>query len=201
MAEATDAARKDIEYIKSLIDESRTVLIENGSSFIIWGALIPLGTLASYIIPTLTTSFVPILAVWALIYVLGFGIFLIKNRGRKGKKTGSSYAGRIYGSVWIGAAATMLVAIGAGGAARSLDLNACMAVVCCLLGGAYFVSGTITRYRWLTALAFPWWTGGAVIFFLPAYWGPAMTAGLVVLLEFLPGLIALTRAKRIGRAA
>jgi hypothetical protein len=203
MTEGTSAeqARKDIDYIKTIIEEGRTVLIENGSSFIIWGIAIPLGTIASYLLPLVTTSPLAFAGLWIGVYALGFAAFFLKNRGRDKAKSKTSYAGKIYGAVWIGVGITMTIPFIAFFASDRIELNVCMGFISCSIGGAYFVSGDITRYRWLKVLAFFWWAGGAACFFMPALWAPAAVAAMVVLFELLPGIIAYARMRRAGHAA
>jgi len=81
-----------------------------------------------------------------------------------------------------------------------MGLNGFIGVIAGVIGCAYLVAGAITRYRWLIALSFAWWIGGIACFFMPAYTAPAVLAGMVVLLELLPGIVAFSRLKKASRA-
>ncbi len=196
---STEQARKDIEFIKSMIQEGRSLLIENGSAFIIWGIAIPIGTACSYLLPLVTRSPLAFAALWAGILLIGFAAFFLIMRGTPRSMMNASYAGKIHGMTWLGATAAMTVT-GIGYFFGKMGLNAFIGVIAGVIGCAYLVSGAITRYRWLIALSFAWWIGGIACFFMPAYTAPAVLAGMVVLLELLPGIVAFSRLKKASRA-
>jgi hypothetical protein len=181
-------AEENLVFIRKIIEEGRTILIENGSTFIFWGTLMCSGTLFSYILALFHLGWA-ILYLWLGIYILGFAVFFLLIRKRKTVWGKGSFASRINGITWIGSALSIPFAAGVGLALGRIDLGVCMGFVACIVGIAYFITSAIIRYRWLLILSFGWWLGSVVILFIPMFWAPAFMGGMVFLFELVPGVI------------
>jgi hypothetical protein len=188
-------AEENLVFIRKIIEDGRTILFENGSTFIFFGALMCVGTLASYILGWFNLTGA-ILYLWLGIYVLGFALFFLLIRKRKIAARKDSFAGRIYGITWGGTAISIPVAIGAGLTLGRIDLGICMSIVACIVGTAYFITSAVIRYRWLFILSFGWWAGSIALLFIPVFWTSAFLGGMVLLFELVPGVIAYSSKRR-----
>lgn len=196
---ARGQAEENLEFIRNIITEGQAIVIQSGPSLILWGALICAATLVSYLLPLahLTGA---IFYVWILVYVGGVvATFVLLTRGGKQRLRGS-LVGRVYGFAWVGAT-VFVTAFGVGGiASGKVGLEIFMSAIAGVVGIAYFISGAVTRYRWLYALSFGWWAGCAASPFISARWAPAVLGSLVLALELVPGLLVRFARKVDSRA-
>jgi hypothetical protein len=187
-------AEREIEFICSIIEDSRRTLTDNGLPLIIWGALSVLGTLLTYGAIALS-RFDAIPWIW-----IGFGVSgstgtVLALRYKKRDRV-KSLTGIIYTGVWLGMAGCDIILWLCLWCAGIRDLRLFLAVAACGLGLAYLISSTITRNRFIFTLSFAWWAGSIVMVLLPERYAPMILAGLVLTCELLPGIILFTR-KRI----
>ena len=188
-------ALEEISYIKKIIDDSRKTVIDNGLGYIIWGVLILLGLLSTYYI---IVSKIPMTVPWNWIILIGGGwaytIFnIIKHRQ---KKSSSTFAQKILGSVWfsLGISATILGFLApASGAVSGVFISALISVV---LGMAYFISGVLYSEKWVSLVAIGWWVGAIVMFYLPGMHVFLIMSLMIILLQIIPGIILYSKFKK-----
>ncbi len=195
-----DKARGDLEYIREVIRESRTVLIENGSSLILWGAIACIGTVLSNLFARMGLI-TAIWVVWGAAVCAGAVLFYFIMRGKYRRQGVGSFIGRVYGMAWGGCLTSMAVIIAAWWITRGFDLGALLGIVAALIGTAYFITGSITRYRAVTVLSFAWWAGGAALFFMPMQYCSWAMGAMAFAFELAPGVVMYVRnAKKTPHA-
>jgi len=69
-------------------------------------------------------------------------------------------------------------------------------LICLIVGGAYFVSGTIVGSKWFRNISYGWWIGGIVMMFVVSYQQFLMMALLMLFFHTIPGIILYKRYKR-----
>lgn len=190
-------AEDDLAFIKQFIDDSRTILLENGLNYIIFGMLAILCTSLTYGAVYLQL-FAGIPFIWAGFFALGaLAVFFIEKKLLKHKA--KTFANRIYGSVWIGMFIyTVVVAV------SLVVMNAYSLVLLLMLtsgglGAAYFISSTITRNWWMFGLSFAWWLGCFALFLPGEYCAPLVFCGFVLACEVIPGFILFFKWRRLNR--
>jgi hypothetical protein len=191
-------AENDLAFIKGVIEESRTVLVENGLRFILWGALAIVCTFLTYGAEYLRLyCFIP--WIWVFFVVAGIAaVFLVGWRQRG--KSARTFAGTIYAFVWIGTVLFIAIVVACMLLLGVYSLRFILSVTAGGLGTAYFISSTIIRNRWMFALSFVWWAGIAPILIVDPYYAPLVLAGLVGGCELVPGIVLYARSKKSGRA-
>jgi hypothetical protein len=192
MDEQTDAAA-DLAYIRGVMERSRSALGENGLGFWAFGLASVAGTGLSYLLGWLG------LASWIwLVWCVGFGgvsvlVFRLAARRRAGQ---GARAGRLLGAVWGGIGTFVLVAcllfILTG--RISLATGLCLSGLGLALG--FFLSGTVSGITWMRNLSLAWVPGSAALLFLPELLTPLAFAGLVLVLEVVPGFILQANHRR-----
>jgi hypothetical protein len=190
-----EKALENFGLIKEIIRESRTLLIENGSSFVFFGAMISLVTLVSYVLAAFGYNAL-IWWLWGFAYIFGLVLWFLLNRAKFKKNTRTSFAGRIYGVTWGGSGIAITVLGLSGLLLGRIDLPVFLAQVSAIIGISYFVSGAITRFIWMMLLSGGWWAGSIVLFLLPWNLCSAFMGSMVFAFELVPGLILYSRNRK-----
>jgi hypothetical protein len=190
-------AEEDLAFIKRVIEDSRTILVENGLSYIIFGGLAIICTFLTYAAAFLKLN-VAIPWIWVAFFFLGsLGVLLIERK--RWKQTARTFARRIYGWVWIGILIFSAVMTASILMAGIYSIGLMLAVVSGGLGAAYFISSTITRNPWMFGLSFAWWIGSFVLMLPDQYIAPLVFCGFIFVCELVPGIILFLKWKKMNR--
>jgi len=177
-----------LDFIKSIMDDSQKVLADNGMGFIVWGILILLAGLLSFILDQFQMSqYVG----WAYVFIVSFGWIYMLSYDRKREKLtiGSPLIRKVIGSIWIAVLLSMTILGFVGGASGAINLDYMSAVMYTVLGTAYFLQGVITGKMWVRNLGLAWWGGSIILFFIE---GPAAITLMILMmigLQIVPGII------------
>ena len=188
-------AFEELAYIKKIIQDSRRKVIENGLGFIIWGILVLLGLLSTYL---LIINKIHLSIPWNWIVLIGGGwLFTFFKVGQyKKKKRTSSFAEKIAGALWFSSGISMTLfgfIAPASGAVNGVFISPMISIV---LGVAYFVSGFLYDYKWISLLAFGWWVGAIIMFFYPGMHVFLIMSLMLILLQIVPGIILYRKFKK-----
>ena len=189
-------AFEELAYIKKIIQDSRRKVIDNGLGFIIWGILVLLGLLSTYY---MLVNKIHLGIPWNWIILVGLGwiyTFYQVIRKVKKQKQPSSFAEKIIGALWFSSGLSMTLfgfIAPASGAVNGVFISPMISVV---LGIAYFVSGFIYDYKWISSLAFGWWIGAIVMFFYPGMQVFLIMSLMLILLQIVPGIILYLKFKK-----
>jgi hypothetical protein len=187
-------AENEVAFIKQAIEESRTMLVENGLRFILAGSIALASTFLTYGAVILKLDFfIPwIWAVFAGFIVAQALIALLKRR----KRTVKTFAGEVYGIVWVGTLIFMAIAIAYIFVTGTYSLKLLLAITVAVLGMAYFIAAAILRRRWMLGLSFLWWAGGFLIASVGNFHAPLVMAGLIIACELVPGIRLFAQSKK-----
>ena len=177
-----------LDFIKSIMDDSQKVLADNGMGFIVWGILILLAGLLSFILDQFQMSqYVG----WAYVFIVSLGWIYMMSYDRKREKQtiGNPLIRKVIGSIWIAVLLSMTILGFVGGASGAINLDYMSAVMYTVLGTAYFLQGVITGKMWVRNLGLAWWGGSIILFFIE---GPAAITLMILMmigLQIVPGII------------
>ncbi|PIW69410.1 MAG: hypothetical protein COW08_07305 [Ignavibacteriales bacterium CG12_big_fil_rev_8_21_14_0_65_30_8] len=193
--ENKDKLIEDLRYVKRIIEDSKNLVVDNGIGFIIWGLIIIVGLLGTYIDIVLSgTQFS--LEIWIILILGGWLYSLYKwyiNRDRKKRTT---FAGRIMSATWLasGIAMTIIGFIGTySGAYKSVYISPIIAVI---LGIAFYVSSFLYENKLMKFIAPLWWLGSIYMFFFPGIHTILVMVFLMLFLQVIPGIILYKKYKR-----
>ena len=183
----TTDAQRDIAYIKNIINDSRSIIADNGLGFVFWGVLVSIGLLINYAV--LANGYaLKVQTVWLVIFAIGialtvWGIF----QDRHNKKV-ETLAGKFLGAIWIAFLVTMVI----NGFLGSMY----PALVASLLGMAYFPTGYATGFAAFRYLAAGWWIAAIIMFLFPGLYTVVLFAVLMIVFQVLPGILIYRRCKK-----
>lgn len=188
-------AELEIELIKKIMDDSRRIVCEDGKDYIIWGVLVLVGLIGTYLsVAWKTYHYIG----WVWLITMGGGwIFAIASHWRKGSKQKvSTLAGRILAGVWIssGIAMTLLGFVAtATGAIGGWSISPMISIV---LWIAYTVSGIVYRQPWVRNLAIGWWLGAIIMLIWPGIHTLLIFAAMMALFQITPGIVLYSKWRK-----
>lgn len=183
---------EDLKYIKQIIDDSRSIIIDNGIEYIVWGILVILGLLSTYI-EIIKHGEQYNTLVWIVLVSFGWGYSIYQAIKRKKSDNKITFAGKIVNSVWITAGINMTILGFAGtysGAIKPVFISPVFATI---LGMAYYISSMMYDIKILKILAPMWWAGSIFLFLFPGIHTILVMAGLMLFLQVVPGIIIYKR--------
>ena len=191
----TKQAELEITLIKKIMQDSRKIIVFDGKGFIIWGVLVLIGLIGTYISITMEISYY---VGWLWLTVIGTGwIYSLVTYWIIGSKVRvHTLAGKILGGVWLscGIAITLIGFLGTySGALRGWGISPMMSII---LGVAYFMSGLIYGHPWVKYLSFGWWGGAVVMFLFPGLHILLIFAAMMIMFQIVPGIILYIKWKK-----
>ncbi|HEX7047714.1 MAG TPA: hypothetical protein VF275_09120 [Gammaproteobacteria bacterium] len=191
-------ARADLAYIRQLMEDTRHATGVSGGYFIVWGVVIGLGLIATWArIAEYWT--VPPFAAWTVCLALGgIGTFFLVRREQR--EPVEAPAGKLIGTVWMSMGITMLIIFFIGVGSGNLGAEHMSALSSALVGGAVFLTGTLSGLNWLRNLAFGWWGGAVVMFAWPGLYVLLLMGVMLLALYVVPGIV-LIRMNHAARSS
>ena len=192
--EKTDGiqAQEDLAFIKKVMEDSRRTFVDDGISFIFWGILIAMALIGEYVAPFAVAW------IWTICIGLGWIMTFFYARKISNRETVWTLAGKLLSHTWIacGIAMTLIGFLGIGtGAIDPLVANGLFATI---MGIGCHVSGQLLGHRWVKWLAPYWWTGALIMLVWPGPYTLLLSAGMMVALEIIPGIVLYRYWKREG---
>lgn len=188
-------ALEELKFIKKVIDDSKKVIIDNGTGYIMWGVLIVVGLLSTYF-GILTKYYFAYSYNWIIVVATGWILSYFISKKNRASHTTRTFASKIIGSVWLAAGITLTLTGFVpylSGAISGIYISALMAAV---LGIPYFISGVIYDRTWIMCLSIPWWIGSVIMFIYPGLYTLPMMAGMIFLFQIIPGIILYMQFKK-----
>ncbi|HEX2211545.1 MAG TPA: hypothetical protein VHG93_27915 [Longimicrobium sp.] len=188
-------AREDLAAIRRLMEDGQRVVHTAGPHFVAWGVLTSAALAATYVLSargdTRTITWA-----WAVAVALGWlaSLALIVTEGRRERVR--SATSRMLGGTWTGTGVTMMLLGFAAPAGGGVHVAAITGVLAAVMGCGFFVTGLLVGSRWMQGAALLWWAGALLMLLWPGRHGLVVTAALVLLLQTLPGLWLMLRARR-----
>lgn len=187
--------QQEIVRIRQLMEAGQQAADAGGRHFIAWGVLVALGAVATHVVIGQRLA-VPVWAIWVTVLAAGWALALWLARRGRARAAVRTVADRLLAWLWLGCAAAMSAAAAAA-AGDLLPAQAVAGVVALVLGAGYCASAPLVG-RWLIILAVAWWVGGLVLLMMPQLPTLLVFAGLLLLLQVVPGIVLVVRPA--GRA-
>jgi hypothetical protein len=188
-------AETEIALIKKIMDDSRRIACDDGKDYIIWGVLVLVGLIGTYLsIVWKTYNYIG----WIWIITMGGGwIFVMASHWRKdSKEKVRTFAGKVLAVLWISCGIAMSLIGFVAAAARAIGPWSISPMISIVLGVAYAVSGMIYGNRWIQSLAAGWWAGAVVMFIWPGSYTLLLFAAMMVLFQITPGVVLYIKWKK-----
>ncbi len=187
-------ALQELNYIKEIMHDSRKAFVENGIGYIVWGILIVLGLISSYIIVVYNIKNIYGLN-WIILVAVGWLFSIIGSKKERRKRKATTFAEKILGAVWFSSGVAMTI-IGfisfTSGAISGVFISPTISVI---LGIAFFVSGMVYGAKWITLLSIGWWAGAILMFYWPGMQVFWIMSFMMIFLQIVPGIILYKQAK------
>ncbi len=189
-------AIEELEFIKKVMQDSKRTVVDNGMGYIIWGILIVIGLLSTFIsVVNQTYGFY-----WNWVVVVGIGWIyslydIITNRIHK-RKRNKTFTSKILGSIWFATGIGMTILgflMPITGALHGQYISPMLSV---LLGIAFFISSVVYDYWWLMMISVGWWITAIIMFFVPGIYTMLIMAGEMLFFQVVPGIILYTKFKK-----
>lgn len=197
----TKQAELELSEIKRIMEDSRRIMVDDGTGFILWGSLVALGLISSYLSVLDYLEWKVTSIAWFALIGLGWLITIFQFRREKKERKAVTFAGKVAGAIWGSAGITMTIIGFVGsytGLVKGMGISPLMA---CVLAAAFFVSGVIYNDKTFRYLSFGWWAGAMVMFFWYSPHTLLLFALMILFMQVLPGFIMYKKWKKEIKAA
>ena len=187
-------ALEELQFIRKIIEDTRRTVVYNGKDYIFWGILVIVGMMATYIFH-ITQMYFNYVWVWVVLIPIGWS-YSIYNRSKLKEKHPKTYSGQLIGYVW-GAAGVAMTLIGfIGPMFGNIKPMAISPLACIIVGSAYFVTGKIVEYKWMSNLSYGWWIGAIILFYVSSAESFLIMSLLMLFFQTIPGIIIYRKYKK-----
>lgn len=189
-------ALEDLEFIKNIMQDARRKIVDNGISMIVWGIIVVIGLLSTYVGIKFRYEFS---YGWNWIVLIGSGwVFTIIHVLKRIKQPKNrTFASRVLGQLWFGCGVAMTILGFLGtytGAYNGVYVSPLLSTI---LGISYVVTGFVQGKNWVSLLAFGWWIGAVIMFVWPFLYTLLLMSAMVVCFQIIPGIIFNREAKKL----
>ncbi len=192
----TRQAELELSLIKKMMDDSRKISLDNGWHFIYWGSLVTAALLINYILIITRSSPDYIGWMWFIMMIGGAIAGGILEKRHEKKKQVHTIAGRIIGSLWFASGIAMFIYGFLGSVSGGYNPVYICPVISTSLGISYYTSGEIQQIRLLKNIAFGWWAGAILLFFLPGIHTLLIFAIMMICFQIVPGIMLNKKFKK-----
>lgn len=192
---SVEEARAELAYIRRMMEDTRQATYISGGYFIVWGFVIGLGLLLTWLQLTGYMPLMPMIS-WTVCLV-GGGIgtaFLVHAEKRRPVETP---AGRLIGMVWMSVGISMLIVFFVGTGTGALSGSLMPAISSTFVGTAVFLTGTLAGLAWVRNLALGWWLGAAAMFAWPGLHVLLLMGVMLFVLYVVPGVILIRKKSTV----
>lgn len=179
---------QQLELIERMLEESRKTVLSMGFPSMIWGGFVSIGTALSYAFAS-WHWYVAIGLLWALLMVSAFLLVVRHDRRKQQQQLKTTSLHKISNEMWIFIFGVMVL-YGIVGFLRpqNISLPYALCVVSLLVGTAYWISSSMTRYFLLRIMSALWIVCSIVVLLVPALWSPAVVGICAFLGECMTGI-------------
>lgn len=187
-------ALEDLAFIKEIIVESKKSIIY-GRSFILWGLLIPIGLIFTFVCLKLKT-YEYINFGWLAVLIPGIIISIFDGIKESKEKCEVTFIDKITTAIWKAGGISMLSAGAIGMSNISLNGIFVSPIICLILAVCYFITGELHRLKWLRNLSVGYWIGAILMFLFPNEYTLLGMAAIMIAFQMVPGIILQKQVKK-----
>ncbi|NOR46419.1 MAG: hypothetical protein GQ534_12615 [Candidatus Delongbacteria bacterium] len=204
--EEKNKAELELEFIKNIIKDSREKVEDSGLSSVIWGIIVVIGIMTNYF-SGINHNWNYTLYVWGFILVSGWTYSYLSARNVKKKNMPETFGLKVQNALWSASGITMTIIALVCTIQYKRDISdfipypyiinsmAITPVISLILGISYYVTGSINDCKFTTRLAYGWWIGGIVLFYMKSYNTFPIFALMMILFQIIPGIKYYRRSK------
>jgi hypothetical protein len=196
----TQDPENDLAYIRQVMEQTRQFTLVSGDYFIVWGVLISLGLICSSLV-IVTSIGLPIIGLWITLIALGWVLSLWLGYRKARYEPVTSYAVRLISSLWVVCGIAMTTAFLLGPWAGAVPYISIGGLSALFIGIGIFMTGILNGMNWFRNLAIGWWIGALVMFVWHGFATLWISAGLLIVLMVIPGIILNQQARSIRKSA
>ena len=191
---STTNASDDLSFIRQVIQDGRRAIVLDATPFIVWGAVVVLGTFLERVCKAMDLSFNTI---WLWLGLIGIGwVYSIKTWMVRRKRLGAqTLADRALAAIWIGCWAAMTLVGFVGFFGKHLEGAGIAGSLAIIIGTGYFATAAVVNHGGVRILGVAWWLGGSLIYLWETPHFMLLFSAMIVLLQVVPGLLLQRRWK------
>jgi hypothetical protein len=187
-------ALEEIKFIRNVIEDSKKSVVYNGKDYIFWGVIVIVGMMSTYIFH-MSHIYFNFFWIWVVIIPVGW-IYSLYNRRVHKIKFPYTYAGKLFASIWGGAGIGMTILGFLGTYSGTINPMAISPILAIIMGGAYFISGTVVGVKWMSYLSFGWWIGGIILLYITSVNSFLIMSLLMLFFQTIPGILLYRKYKK-----
>ena len=179
--------KDEITFIKKVIEDSKRTVGGGNLSSVLWGVLVVIGMILTYLHIVLSSAIHPGW-VWGILIGVGWIYTIVIMIIQKKKSAAKTFGGRILSSIWI---ACGVVMTGIGFYATStgaIKTWALIPVFSMIIGIGYYVTSDIVASRITKLFAITWWVAGLLMMTWPGSYMFLLFAGMMIAFQITPGI-------------
>jgi hypothetical protein len=193
-------AETDLSVIKTIMEDSRKIAIANGIYYILWGILVSVALVVTYLLILNHLTGQNIGITWLAAILAGWIATIIISKRINSTRRVRTFAGKILGALWIGSGIAMTIFGFVGTMSHAYDGIFICPINATVLGAAYFASGIIQSQSWIRNLSFGWWAGAVLLFIFPSIHTLLIFAFMMTVFQTIPGVILYRQRKKYESA-
>lgn len=193
--------QEDLRYVKSMIENSRRRLIDNGINYLTTAVFVGLGVIVSYIMGINgKQDLLPYLWLPLIFLLIIANLFLQKKMEKKSAK--HTFIGKIFDAVWLSCGISISIITLLYFITLSIQLSTLFIAISAILGIGYYLTGVINELPFMKYLAYVWWIG-TILSLLWNYIGAdyqlaLLFSALVVIQQAIPGIIIYRKWRKVN---
>jgi hypothetical protein len=191
MMEQLDA-KQELAFIRKVIQDSRSTMVDNGVEYIFWGVLVACGMFGTFALDKLNATDRAggawiYLTLWIGIMGGGWTYSLIRYLRLHRQARVHTLAGRMLGTIWLACGITIMLLIFALGPLGKADPCPAIAAV---LGIGFLLSGVLMDFAPLRWASVCWWAGAIVLALIrPIPTEMLVFGGMMIAFQVVPGIV------------
>ena len=182
-------AESELLVIKKIVRDSRNAVADKGWHYIYWGVIVTITLLVNYLMILNNSSMNRQGMLWFVTMISASIIEMIITKRIEKNEKEKNFSGRLLSILWGLSGVSMFMFGFIGTLSGAYNPVYIFPVISCVLGAAYFISGTIQQIKWLKYLTFGWWSGSVYMFLYPGINSILIFAFMLIVFQTIPGFI------------
>jgi hypothetical protein len=180
-------AQQELAFIKKVIADSRTAISGDGKDLIVWGLVVVIGMVTSYVAIQFDYTISKLL-LWAALIGIGWTYTLVNEFQNRKKNRFKTFGGKILGSLWMGCGIVMTLVGFLTTTTGALKSWGIIPMISLVLGIGYLVTGVVHDNRWTRLSALGWWGGAIIMFIWPGQYMFLLFSAMMIAFQIVPGM-------------
>jgi hypothetical protein len=188
-------AFEEIAFIKKVMQDSRRSVLMHGKDYIMWGIVVSIGFLLTYIL-SINQYKLNYITLWMIIIGIGYIIevyFVIKEKKFKRSRT---YSEKLMSAVWGAAGITMCILGFLGSYVGAIRGAYVAPVLATITGIGSFLTALILNQKYMKYFSSGWWVGSIFMFIFPGWWQMLLMAIMMIAFQVIPGIFIYRNFKK-----